>query len=209
MLTLALPKGRLAEESIELMLERGWLSGRPDPDSKELIYKDPKGKVRILLVRSQDVATYVEQNSADAGIVGWDVLLEGDYDLLLPLDLAIGKCRLSVAGPKGWSLSSGERKVRVATKYPNIAKDFFLKKGINCEVIKLYGSIELAPLVGLSDCIVDLVSTGGTLRANNLEEIEVIMESTARLVFNRSALYTKRAEVGEFLESFALTEKQL
>lgn len=202
MLTLALPKGRLAEESIELMLERGWLSGRPDPDSKELIYKDQKGKVRILLVRSQDVATYVEQNSADAGIVGWDVLLEGGYDLLLPLDLGIGKCRLSVAATKGWSLSSGERKVRVATKYPNIAKDFFLKKGINCEVIKLYGSIELAPLVGLSDCIVDLVSTGGTLRANNLEEIEVIMESTARLVFNRSALYTKRAEVGEFLDSF-------
>ncbi|TGK10238.1 ATP phosphoribosyltransferase [Leptospira fletcheri] len=209
MLTLALPKGRLAEESIELMVSKGWLEGKPDPDSKELIYRDPKGRVRILLVRSQDVATYVEQNAADAGIVGWDVLKEGGYDLLLPLDLGIGKCRLSVAAPNGWNLSSGKRKVRVATKYPNLAREFFLSKGISCEVIKLYGSIELAPLVGLSDCIVDLVSTGSTLRANHLKEIETILESTARLVFNRSSLYSKRQESGEFLDSFVAFEKRL
>ncbi|PJZ68671.1 ATP phosphoribosyltransferase [Leptospira perolatii] len=209
MLTLALPKGRLAEESIDLMTSTGWLEGRPDPESKELVYKDSKGRVKILLVRSQDVATYVEQNAADAGIVGWDVLKEGGYDLLLPLDLGIGKCRLSLAAPSGWNPEERHRKVRVATKYPNLAREYFLEKGIDCEVIKLYGSIELAPIVGLSDCIVDLVSTGATLKANNLVETEVILESTARLVFNRSSLYSKRKEAKEFLDSFTSIEKQL
>ncbi|MCG6192710.1 ATP phosphoribosyltransferase [Leptospira sp. FAT2] len=203
MLTLALPKGRLAEESIDLMISKGWLSAKPDHHSKELIYNDPMGRIRILLVRSQDVATYVEQCAADAGISGWDVLKEGGYDLATPLDLKIGKCRLSLAAPEGYTLEARHRKIRVATKYPNLAREFFFHKGLSCEIFKLYGSIELAPLVGLSDCIVDLVSTGGTLKANGLKELDIILESSARLVFNRSSLYGKRKEAVEFMDSLS------
>jgi len=201
MLTLALPKGRLADESIELLIKKKWVSSKPDPGSKELTFNDPGGKVKILFVRSQDVPTYVEECAADVGFIGWDILCEGDYDLLIPLDLQIGKCRLSLAGDKNFDLTKKARKVKVATKYPKLTKDFFFQKGLSCEIIKLYGSIELAPLCGLSDCIVDLVSTGETLRANGLKEIEVILESSARLVFNRSALYQKREEAISLLDA--------
>lgn len=200
MLTLALPKGRLAEESMDLLIQKGLLQKAPNPDSKELTYMDPSGKLKLLFVRSQDVPTYVEECSADAGIVGWDILLEGGYDLLVSADLGIGGCRLSLAGKPDFHPLSKLSKVKVATKYTELTRRFFFSKGISCEVVKLYGSIELAPLVGLADCIVDLVSTGATLRANGLKEIEVILESTARLVWNRSSFYSKRDEVGEFLD---------
>jgi ATP phosphoribosyltransferase len=199
MLTIALPKGRLAEESMELLIEKGLLLGSPDPSSKELIYTDASGNLRLLFVRSQDVPTYVEECSADAGIVGWDILQEGGYDLLVLADLGIGGCRLSLAGKPDFHPLSKLSKIKVATKYTELTQKFFFSRGISCEVIKLYGSIELAPLVGLADCIVDLVSTGATLKANGLKEIEVILESTARLVWNRSSFYSKRTEVLDFL----------
>ncbi len=199
MLTVALPKGRLADESIELLLSKKMLSRLPDPSSKELIYEDPNGKIRLLFVRSQDVPTYVEECSADAGIVGWDIIQEGGYDVMVLQDLKIGACHLSLAGTADFHPLSKLSKVKVATKYTELTRQFFFSKGISCEVVKLYGSIELAPLVGLADCIVDLVSTGATLKANGLKEIEVILESTAQLVWNRSSFYSKRKEVFEFL----------
>ncbi|MCC5815904.1 MAG: ATP phosphoribosyltransferase [Leptospira sp.] len=200
MLTIALPKGRLAEETMDFFVQKGLLSALPDPNSKELTYVDPEKTIKLLFVRSQDVPTYVEECSADAGVVGWDILQEGGYDLLVLKDLGFGGCRLSLAGKPDFHPLSKLSKVKVATKYTELTRKFFFSKGISCEVVKLYGSIELAPLVGLADCIVDLVSTGSTLKANGLKEIEVILESTARLVWNRSSFYTKRQEVANFLE---------
>jgi len=196
---LALPKGRLAEDSAGLLLDSGWISQKPSEKSKELTFIDPLGKIKILLVRSQDVPTYVRESAADAGIVGWDVIREGLYDLIVPLYLKIGECRLSLAAKPDFNLSKYTRKLRVATKYPHLTKEYFFSKGMSCEIIKLYGSIELAPLCGLSDCIVDLVQTGDTLRANGLIEVDVILQSTARLIVNRSSLYSKRYEIGKFI----------
>ena len=194
MLTLALPKGRLADESIDLLIKKNWFTQKIDESSRELTFTDSLNRLKILLVKPLDVATYVQESAADAGILGLDTLSEGNFDLLNVLDLKIGKCRLSLASTKEFSLENYKRKIKVATKYPNLTKEFFFSKGINCEVIKLYGSIELAPLCGLSDCIVDLVSTGATLKANGLIEQEIILESSARLVFNRSSLYRERKE---------------
>jgi len=201
MLTLALPKGRLAIESAAILLSKAWLSALPPEDSKELTYVSPDKRLRLLFVRSQDVCTYVEEGAADAGIVGWDIIKEGKFDLIAPVDLKIGECRLSLASFPDFDLFAKRSKVRVATKYPELTKEYFFSKGISCEVIKLYGSIELAPIVGLSDCIVDLVSTGGTLKANGLKEIEVILESTARLICNRSSYYSKQNELATLIES--------
>ncbi|MCB1179470.1 MAG: ATP phosphoribosyltransferase [Leptospiraceae bacterium] len=199
MFTLALPKGRLAEQSIELLIQKGWLAGRPSEKSKELTFTDSLNKVKLILVRSQDVPTYIAESAADVGIVGFDVLKEGNYDLVTPLSLNIGVCRLSLCAKKGFRLEDSQKKIRVATKYPSLTREFFFSKGLSCEIIKLYGSIELAPLCGLSDCIVDLVETGETLRANGLEEIEPILHSSARLAFNRSSLYQKRHDLGLFI----------
>lgn len=201
MLTVALPKGRLAEESISLLLSKNWISQKPQENSKELTYEDPEKNIRILFVRSQDVPIYVQELAADVGVVGLDVLLEGDYDLLSPIDLKIGVCRLSLAGSKSFKLSDYRRKIKVATKYPKLAKQYFFSKGMSCEIIKLYGSIELAPICGLSDCIVDLVETGETLRANGLKEFDVILHSSARLICNRSAFYQKREEITTLIYS--------
>lgn len=203
MLTLALPKGRLAEESIEILLASKFLQQKPDEKSKELAYTDLAGKLKIFLVRAQDVPVYVEKCAADAGIIGWDTLKEGIYDLIVPLDLKIGKCRLSLASFPNFSLQNIRRKIKVATKYPRLAKEYFFSKGISCEIIKLYGSIELAPICSLSDCIVDLVSTGETLRANGLQEMDIILESSARLVFNRSSLYRNRKECVQFIDGLS------
>lgn len=201
MLTLALPKGRLAEESADLLMKKGWLSSIPPENSKELTFTSSDGKLRLLFVRSQDVCTYVEEAAADAGIVGWDIIKEGKYDLITPVDLKLGACRLSLAGFPDFNLFAKRSKVKVATKYPVLTREYFFSKGISCEIIKLYGSIELAPIVGLSDCIVDLVSTGGTLKANGLKEIEAILHSTARLVCNRSSYYNNHSELRALIES--------
>ncbi|MDX1958400.1 MAG: ATP phosphoribosyltransferase [Leptospiraceae bacterium] len=201
MFTLALPKGRLADSSIELLLKKKWIQTKPDEKSRELSFTDPLGKIKLILVKNQDVPTYVEGSAADAGIIGLDLLQEGNYDLLVPLDLKIGICRLSLAAKPEFEMNQFKRKIRVATKYPVLTRQYFFSKGQSCEIIKLYGSIELAPLCGLSDCIVDLVETGETLKANGLKEIEIIMRSSARLIVNRASLYHKRDELKEFIQS--------
>ena len=150
MLTLALPKGRLADESVELLIKKKWLLIKPDESTRELTFTDSLAKVKILLVKAQDVATYVEECAADAGIIGWDTLKEGKYDLLSPVDLNIGKCRLSLAGSVDFDLKNYSRKIRVATKYPHLTKDFFFSKGLNCEIIKLYSGRSLNMQFGIN-----------------------------------------------------------
>ncbi len=197
MITIALPKGRLMDESLSMLLSCG--IEVEAPSSRKLFFFDKNGKYKFLIVRAQDVATYVEYAAADLGVVGRDVLVESNSDVFELLDLGIGYCKMVVAGKDRNCLNEKTSTVRVATKFVNTAKDYFLKKGVNAEVIKLYGSIELAPILGLSDCIVDIVSTGRTLKENGLHVIEEIFESTAILISNKISYYTKYVLIKEFL----------
>ena len=206
-LTLALSKGRILEDSTPLLTAVGIA---PAGDASRLLRlptQDPN--VELLVIRPTDVPTYVEYGAADLGIVGKDILLEhGGEALYEPLDLGIARCRLSVATRKDSPLvqgldAAGTRRLRVATKYPAMAKRFFSERGQQVEIIKLYGSMELAPLVGLADLIVDLVATGNTLRANGLVEIQTIVESSARLVVNKAAMKMKHAAIRALLDRFA------
>ena len=166
-----------------------------------------KKKIRVLLVRSQDVPTYVLQGGADAGITGRDVLMEGAYDLTVPFELGFGKCRLSVASlPENSKGLFQKSHLRVATKYPRLAADFFYRFGMSCEIIKLHGSVEIAPLLSLADCIVDLVSTGATLKENGLVEVHSILEFCAVLLVNRSSYALQRELLSQI---FAKIQKQL
>ncbi len=202
-LTLALPKGRILEDTLDLLEAGGVRCRHVLADSRRLVHEVPG--YRFLVVRSQDVTTYVEHGAADLGVVGKDVLLEQEPDVYEPLDLGFGYCRLVVAEPRdvrsrggaaGWS------RVRVATKYPRLAEAHFRKKGVQVELIKLYGSIELAPLVGLADQVVDLVSSGETLRQNGLVEVETILESTCRLIVNRASMKTRTGPVADLVRGF-------
>ena len=209
--TIALPAGRLAAESVEFFKKCKLAEFQIPEKTRELLFYDTTGQFRILMVRNQDVPTYVQQGGADAGISGRDVLAERGYELTVPLELNFGECRLSLAAEESKCATLLEKPhLRVATKYPRLAMDYFFKKGISCEVIKLYGSIEIAPLLGMADCIVDLVSTGATLKANGLKEIEVMMESSAMLVLNRSAFALQTQRVNFLLERFrtALAEDE-
>lgn len=198
---IALPKGRLMEEAAELFSHMGYDLSPMLGRSRRLVFSFPRYGFTFYIVRSQDVPTYVEYGVADLGIVGKDVLMEGDYDLYEPLDLGFGYCRMVVAQPMDARLDLGERVgLRVATKYPKIARTHYHSKGVAVEIIKLYGSVELAPLTGLAHQIVDLVSTGRTLRENRLEEVETIAEITARLVVNRSSLKTKFSLLDPFIQ---------
>jgi len=186
--TVALPKGRLAEEAVRFLADAGLAVPSDLESSRQLILSTGDG-FRYLLAKPGDVPTYVAHGAADIGIVGLDVLRESREDLYEPLMLPFGYCRLSVAAPKDRPKRPLrlETRPRVATKFPNLAESFFRSRGISSDIIVLKGSVELAPLVGLSDMIVDLVQTGSTLEANNLEEIEVIMPSQAVLVVNRAS----------------------
>jgi ATP phosphoribosyltransferase len=205
-LTLALSKGRILEDSLPLLTRLGIA---PAGDAERLLRlptQDPD--VDLLVIRPTDVPTYVEYGAADLGIAGKDILLEhGGAALYEPIDLGIARCRLSVAAKKDSPLARGERnalgRLRVATKYPEVSRRHFAAKGEQVEIIKLYGSMELAPLVGLADLIVDLVATGNTLRANGLVEIETIAESSARMVVNKAAMKMKHAAIGALLERLA------
>ena len=193
-LTIALPKGRIQEETMELLGRIGIECPEMQGGSRKLIFEVPEKKMRFLVVRASDVPAYVENGAADLGVVGKDVLLEQGKKLYEPLDLKIGYCRLVVAEPAELSEKDNPSEwthVRIATKFVNITEDYFSKKGIQVEVIKLYGSIELAPLVGLSERIVDLVSSGETLKQNGLVEMEQLMEVTSRLIVNRASLKTR------------------
>ena len=185
--TIALPAGRLAEESINFFKDASIAEFDSIPSKRILSLWDKEKKIRVLLVRSQDVPTYVIQGGADAGITGRDILWEGAYDLTVPFEFPFGKCRLSIATlPEQAEHLFQKTCLRVATKYPRIATDYFYKKGLNCEIMKLHGSIEIAPVLSLVDCIVDLVSTGMTLKDNGLVEVSSIAEFSAVLVANRS-----------------------
>lgn len=207
MITLALSKGRIFEETVPLLRAAG-IEVLDDPEkSRKLILATNQPDVRVLIVRATDVPTYVQFGGADMGITGKDTLLEhGGQGLFQPLDLQIAKCRISVATRADFDYAHAVRqgsRLRVATKYVAIARDFFASKGVHVDLIKLYGSMELAPLVGLADAIVDLVSTGGTLRANNLVEVEQIMDISSRLVVNQAALKLKQEPIRRIIDAFA------
>jgi len=197
-ITVAISRGRLLNEASRLLKKAGFSVGEILNDSRKLIFEYPEDGIKALIIRPTDVPAYVEYGAADCGIVGKDTLIEEKHDLYEPLDLQIGKCRLVVAARKGFDFSS-TRILRVATKYPKIAHEHFAKKGISAEIVKLYGSVELAPLVGLSDVIVDLTATGETLRKNKLVVIEAIADITARLVVNRVSMKVKSNEIKELI----------
>ncbi|MBI4637435.1 MAG: ATP phosphoribosyltransferase [Candidatus Rokubacteria bacterium] len=200
-LTLALPKGRLLEGALDLLRELG-VDGI-DAESRRLIFVDPRRRLRLLFLKPADIPAYVTYGAADLGIVGKDILLEQEPDVYEPLDLGFGFCRLVVAelrelwerdDPAKWSW------VRVATKYPRLTEQYFSNRGIQVEIVRLDGSIELAPLVGLADRIVDLVQSGETLRANGLIEVAEIARSTARVIVNRASMKTEYAAVTGLIE---------
>ena len=214
MITLALSKGRIFEEIMPLLAAAG-IEVLEDPEkSRKLILPTNQPDVRVVLVRASDVPTYVQYGGADMGVCGKDTLIEHSAEwggsarsgLFLPLDLRIAQCRVSVAVRDGFdyacAVKSGSR-LKVATKYTAIARDFFASKGVHVDMIKLYGSMELAPLTGLADAIVDLVSTGNTLKANHLVEVERIMDISSHLVVNQAMLKLKREPLRRIIDAFA------
>jgi ATP phosphoribosyltransferase len=207
MITIALSKGRIFEETVPLLSAAG-IRALEDPEhSRKLILVTNREDIRLIIVRATDVPTYVRYGAADIGIAGKDVLMEdGGEGLYQPLDLGIAKCRMMVAVPSGFDYQGAVRtgsRLRVATKYLRTARAHFAAKGVHVDLIKLYGSMELAPLVGLADAIVDLVSSGNTLRANNLEAVEEIAAISARLIVNQAALKLKHTEFQPLLAHFA------
>ncbi|GAB1234220.1 ATP phosphoribosyltransferase [Ferrigenium sp. UT5] len=206
-ITIALSKGRIFEETLPLLKSAG-ITPLEDPEtSRKLILPTNRADVRLIIVRASDVPTYVQYGAADLGVAGKDVLNEhGGDDLYQPLDLNIARCRMMVAVPNGFDYATAVRqgaRLRVATKYVKTAREHFAAKGVHVDLIKLYGSMELAPLVGLSDAIVDLVSSGATLKANNLVAVEEIAQISSRLVVNQAALKLKRATLQPMLDAFA------
>ena len=197
MLVIALCKGRYLEPSLSMLSRANIRFPEDVASSRKLIFDSEDKRFRAVLVKPADVPTYVEYGAADVGVAGRDVIMESRADLLQPLDLKFGHCRIAVAGPEGAHSINGSDHptVRVATKYPRITLDYYNTRGIPVEIIALSGSIELAPLIGLADRIVDLVETGRTLKENGLEIVEVIAESSARLLVNRAGYQTKREEV--------------
>jgi len=207
MITIALSKGRIFEETLPL-LEAAGIQPLEDPESsRKLILPTNRDDVRLIIVRASDVPTYVQYGAADLGVAGKDVLNEhGGEGLYQPLDLNIAKCRMMVAVQNGFDYESAVKqgaRLRVATKYVKTAREHFASKGVHVDLIKLYGSMELAPLVGLSDAIVDLVSSGATLKANNLVAVEEIVHISSRLVVNQASLKLKRATIQPMLDAFA------
>jgi ATP phosphoribosyltransferase len=211
-ITLALSKGRIFVETVPILRAAG-IRPLEDPEtSRKLVLDTDRADVKIIIVRASDVPTYVQFGAADLGVAGKDVLLEhGGEGLYQPLDLAIARCRMMVAVPAGFDYESAVRqgaRLRVATKYLKTARDHFASKGVHVDLIKLYGSMELAPLAGLADAIVDLVSSGNTLKANNLRPVEEIMPISARLIVNQAALKLKRPRLQPLLDAFARAVKQ-
>ncbi len=206
-ITLALSKGRIFDETLPLLKAAG-IEVLEDPEkSRKLILATSHPDVRVVLVRASDVPTYVQYGGADLGVTGLDTLIEhGSQGLYQPLDLQIAKCRVSVAVRSDFDYASAVKqgsRLKVATKYVGIARDFFAAKGVHVDLIKLYGSMELAPLTGLADAIVDLVSTGNTLKANHLVEVERIMDISSRLVVNQAALKLKQEPIRRIIDAFA------
>ncbi|MDT4330372.1 ATP phosphoribosyltransferase [Methylomonas sp. MED-D] len=204
MLTIAVSKGRIYEEALPF-LEQAGITPTDDPDkSRKLILQTTRSDVQLVIIRATDVPTFVEYGAADLGIAGKDVLLEhGAESLYEPLDLGIAGCRLMTAAPVG--APALKANLRVATKYVKTARRYYADLGVQAEIIKLYGSMELAPLVGLADCIVDLVDTGNTLKANGLEPRELIANITSRLVVNKAAMKMKHQAIQALIDQFETT----
>ncbi len=205
---IALPKGRILDELVPMLGKFNIIPEESffDQECRQLSFATNREHINIIRVRSFDVATFVAYGAAQIGVAGKDVLMEFDYpDIYSPIDLGIGKCRMSIAAPKELAEDSqmwSQSHIRVATKYPNITKKFFADRGLQAECIKLNGAIELAPKLGLCRRIVDLVSTGGTLKANGLVEVEKIADISSRLIVNRSAFKTMGEEIGEIVSGF-------
>lgn len=211
-ITIALSKGRIFEDTAPLLRAAG-IEALDDPEaSRKLILSTNRAHVRLIIVRASDVPTYVQYGAADLGIAGKDVLLEhGGAGLYQPLDLNIARCRMMVAAPEGFDYDSAVRqgaRLRIATKYVQTAREHFAAKGVHVDLIKLYGSMELAPLVGLADAIVDLVSSGNTLKANHLKAVEEIMPISSRLIINQAALKLKRDAIQPVLDAFSAAVKE-
>ncbi|MCB1928235.1 MAG: ATP phosphoribosyltransferase [Rhodocyclaceae bacterium] len=206
-ITIALSKGRIFEETLPLLAAAGIEPAENPERSRKLIIGTNRPDVRLVIVRATDTPTYVQHGAADLGIAGRDVLLEhGGTGLYQPLDLRIARCRMCVATPAGFDYAAAVRpggRIRVATKYIKSARQHFAGKGVHLDLIKLYGSMELAPLVGLADAIVDLVSSGGTLRANNLVEVEEILHISSRLIVNQASMKMKRELIQPVLDAFS------
>jgi ATP phosphoribosyltransferase len=204
---IALSKGRIFDETTPLLKAAGIVASEDPDTSRKLIIGTSRPEISIIIVRASDVPTYVQYGAADLGIAGKDVLLEhAGTGLYQPLDLGIAKCKMMVAVQNGFDYEGAVRRgarLRVATKYLKTAREHFAAKGVHVDLIKLYGSMELAPLVGLADAIVDLVSSGNTLRANNLQAVEEIMPISARLIVNQAALKLKRRAIQPMLDAFA------
>jgi ATP phosphoribosyltransferase len=203
MLTLALSKGRIIAETLPLLADAGIRIDEDPESSRKLILPTSDPSLRLIIVRASDVPTYVAYGAADLGIAGKDVLLEhGDDGLYSPLDLGIARCRMSVAAPRGFNYATAVRhgaRLSIATKYVKTAREHFDMKGVHVDLIKLYGSMELGPLVGLADAIVDLVSSGATLAANDLVEVETIMPISSRLIVNQAAMKLKREAIAPLI----------
>jgi len=200
MINIALAKGRLAEEGYELFKALGYSVPAMEKKSRKLIFESPEKGLRFILVKPADVPIYVEKGAADLGIVGKDTLLEKDRNLYELLDLGLGKCKFSVAGIKGEGDKFFPGPLRVATKYPKVAKNYFLQRGVAIDIIELQGSVELAPIIGLSDVIVDIVETGNTLVENGLEVFEDITSLSARLIANKVSFKTKNGVMQTLIE---------
>jgi ATP phosphoribosyltransferase len=206
MITLALAKGRILEESLPLLARAGFEPAEDATSTRKLILGTRDPGLRLILVRAADVPTYVQHGAADLGVAGGDLLAEqGGLGLYQPLDLGIARCRLAVAAPEDFDYAAAVRsgaRLRVATKYIHTAREHFASKGVHVDLIRLYGSMELAPLVGLADAIVDLVDTGQTLRANRLKVVEELMAVSSRLIVNPASLKLKRAAIAPVVEAF-------
>jgi ATP phosphoribosyltransferase len=199
MLTIALSKGRILDQTLPLLEKAGISIPKKELESRKLILDTNLNNVQVIVIRASDVPVFVQHGAADVGIAGKDVLLEhGASGIFELLDLGISKCRLMVASKKDQDLNKST--LKVATKYVKSAKEYFYKQGKQVEVIKLYGAMELAPMVGLSDCIVDLVDTGNTLKANNLVPLELIQEISSRLIVNSAAFNTKHKDINQWIE---------
>ncbi|MBT5165682.1 ATP phosphoribosyltransferase [Methylophilaceae bacterium] len=211
MITIALSKGRIFTETMPILNQLDIFCKEDPETSRKLVFETNKKNIRLIIVRASDVPTYVEWGGADMGIAGRDVLDEFQGEgLFQPIDLGIGKCQLMVAAKKVFDYEAcikQKRRLRVATKYPQAAREFFANKGIHIDVIKLYGSMELAPIVGMSDVIVDLVSSGKTLEANNLIALEKISDISSRLIINQASLKIKRAQLKPLIENFSKVVK--
>ena len=206
-ITIALSKGRIFDETLPLLAAAGIVPVENPETSRKLLIETNQPQVRVVIVRASDVPTYVQYGAADMGVAGRDVLIEhGSDGLYAPLDLKIAKCRMMVAVPEGFDYASAVRqgaRLKVASKYIKTAREHFAAKGVHVDLIKLYGSMELAPLAGLADAIVDLVSTGGTLKANKLVACEHILDISSRLVVNQAALKVKREILQPIIDAFA------